>query len=84
MCTEEHPILGQSGPLVICMTDQCFVNYLSENCIGVVRLENVNLMELASIFLEIFEGRAIPNGSIVLLGSGSHLFRVGASAYTWE
>jgi len=86
MCSSEHQVIVATKPTVLCLADQCFPSNLSgeDNCVGVVRLENSSLAELTGITLEILEGKKLAPGSVILVGSGTHLFRVGASAYAWE
>jgi len=87
MCDREHSILDSNRPLIIILTDQCFVGNLSggeTNCISVVKLENSTVLELADLALEIFDGKQIPAGSVIMIGSGSHLHRLGASSYAWD
>jgi len=87
MCEDEHVLLDPSKPMVLVLTDQCFVGNLSggvENCIGIVKLENGDLHELVDLAFEILEGKQIPPGSVLMLGAGSYLNRVGASTYAWD
>jgi hypothetical protein len=70
--------------LVIMVSDQNFVPFLAggrENCIAVIWIENPTRSELADIVMEILEKTHLPAGSTLLFGSGSHLYRVGASQY---
>ena len=87
MCSEEHNILQTDKPAVICVSDQTFVPCLSKdqgNCISVVRLEDAGLTDLTDLVFEIFDKVRLPEGTVLLLGSGSHLLRVGASAYAYD
>jgi len=87
MCSEEHNILDSSRPSTIVLTDHCFVGNLSgdkNNCVSLVKIENSTLHELVDIAFEIFDGKTIPAGSVIMVGAGSHLYRVGASAYAWD
>jgi hypothetical protein len=52
-----------------------------ENCIAVVRVENPTLSELTDLAVEILEKVYLPAGTVLMLGSGSHLFKVGTSQY---
>jgi hypothetical protein len=82
-CEKEHKILGNQ-PVVLALSDQNFVSHLeceNENCINVVRIENASLLELYEIAVEIFNCKTFPEGSIFLVGSGSHLGRSGTSMY---
>jgi hypothetical protein len=83
-CSKPHHILGGNKPAILVFTDQNFVPFLSadsENCIAIVRLENPSLNELADIAGEILDRYNLPADSVLLFGSGSHLFRVGAAQY---
>jgi len=84
-CENTHAVLHES-PVCFCVSDQNFVGNLSggagsKGCVGVVRLESAGLIELTDIILEIFKtGRLYP-GSVICLGSATHLHRVGATSY---
>jgi hypothetical protein len=82
-CDTPHSIFNPLKPAVIMFSDQNFVPFLpggSQNCAAVVRMENPSLSELADIATEILE-KTPPSGTVLLFGSGSHLFRVGPSQY---
>jgi len=84
MCPQEHPILNPEVPTAIVVSDQCFPTCLSgggKNCVSIIRLENASLLELSDILQEVFAGAPLPPGTVIVMGSGSHLYRVGASAY---
>jgi len=49
--------------------------------VGVVRIESAGLIELTEIFLEIFKSARLYPGSVICLGSATHLHRVGATRY---
>ena len=88
-CKTEHNIIPTDGrPLAIVVSDQNFVTKIGSaednSCIPVVRLENATLSELVDLSLEIFHNVSIKAGSIFIIGSGSFLFRGGASAYANE
>ncbi len=51
------------------------------NCFRIIQIEDGLLGVIADLALEIFP-RGLPENSIVLLGSGSHLLRVGSSGYS--
>jgi len=92
MITEQR-----NNPLVIIVGDQNFVPFLKieqsgpdtgsglntvTRCCAVVRLENVSLSDLVDITMEVFDReKNIPPGSVILVGSGSHLYRNGSSQY---
>ena len=87
MCPSKHNILNSSAVPLVIFSDQNFPSCLSENeinCVGIVRLENATLHNLADIAFEVFEKNALPSGTVVLLGNGSHLFRMGDAAYAYE
>jgi hypothetical protein len=83
-CKNEHSLLDNpQKPLIICASDQNFVPILPTDlgCIAIVRIENASLPELIDLTLEIFEGSRLPHGTLFLVGSVSHLGRVGTSIY---
>ncbi len=49
-----------------------------------MRMENASLTELANIFLEVMEGKILRPGTCILVGSLSHLSRVGVDSYMTE
>jgi hypothetical protein len=86
-CESAHNIIHPLKPPVIILSDQNFVPFLPggpENCVAVIRLENPSLNELVDIAVEMFEKTTIPAGAVLIIGSGSHLFKVGASQYAME
>jgi hypothetical protein len=87
-CKSSHPVLGKSSPSAICFSDQNFTPNLctttGTGCVAVVRMEDATLSELASIAIEILEKNALQPGSVLLFGSISHLFKVGAGSYVAE
>jgi hypothetical protein len=88
-CGREHKILeGEGGPDCFAVTDQNFIGTLPGNdqkkCLHIMRMENASLTELANIFLEVMEGKNLKPGTCILVGSLSHLSRVGVEAYTAE
>jgi len=87
MCSREHGILVPGKPSVVCISDQNFPSNLSgneKNCFAVVRIEDASLAELGNLYLELFDKVNLPEGSVVLIGSASHLSRVGASSYAYD
>jgi len=79
--------MGGAGiPITLVLSDQSFPPILDSgsgkenNCIKIVRVEDGNPMELADLALEIFP-KGLPDNSIILLGSGTHLLRAGSSGY---
>jgi hypothetical protein len=82
VCPKSHPILSKTEPVAICFADQNFVTSLSgTGCIVCVRYEDATLSELAVLALEILDKNNLHPGSVLLFGSMSHLFKVGASCY---
>ena len=87
-CGNDHPILGSSA-LNLVLSDQNFVANLSgaagaDACISVARMEDSGLEELAEFFCELVGPRRLPPGSVVCIGSGSHLHRVGVTIYAQD
>ena len=84
-CEIQHP-LGGTDPISICITDQNFLPNLSggKNCVGIIRLENGSLKELTELALEVFSGFKFPAGSVLLIGSATHLHRVGVTLYALD
>jgi hypothetical protein len=82
-CGNDHKIIS-SSPAVFVFADQNFVPSLSDrkkNCINVTRIENATLAELFDVSKEILEHVSIPEGTVMLFGSISHLAQVGTSLY---
>jgi hypothetical protein len=85
-CKNNHNI-GEKGPLVICFSDQNMIPFITDgegNCIAIVRMENASLADLIDLSFEVLEKLPPPPGSVIMYGSGSHLFKVGASIYAKE
>jgi hypothetical protein len=53
-------------------------------CIAVVRFEDATLANLTEMAIEILGSSNVPAGSVFMLGSASHLFRVGAASYATD
>jgi hypothetical protein len=88
-CGREHKVLeGEGGPDCFAVTDQNLIGTLpgtdQKNCLHILRIENPSLIELANIFIEVMEGKTLRPGTCILVGSLSHLSRVGVEAYTAE
>ncbi len=69
---------------MVLFSDQNFVPSLpaaSGFCINIVRIENAALHELYETAVEIFGNTTLPEGSIFMFGSASHLGRCGTSIY---
>ena len=91
-CTDKHTILGASlQPVCVVLSDHNFSLYVtasrSESCMLVISAEDGLLADLENIFRDVFQNYtkplgSLPQGSVVLLGSTSHLSLLGLSAYT--
>ena len=92
-CNDNHVILpegGGDGPVCIILSDQNFCAFvpanIGEKCMLVVRAEDGLLSDLESIFRDVFrnfcrpEG-VLPPGSVILIGSASHVSLLGLSTY---
>ncbi len=82
-CNSEHDVVG-AKPISVCFTDQNFVTTVPSKdggCVNIVRVENPSLLELLDIAKEIFANVRIPEGSVFLFGSISHLSRLGTTIY---
>ena len=90
-CKSPHHALtntqdGTALPITVVMSDQALPPMLEgtdeQSCVRIVRIEDGSLHELAAVFEEIFgTATEIPPGTVVLIGSGSHLLRSGSSIY---
>jgi hypothetical protein len=86
-CNNSHSILQPDKPMAICFSDQNFVSTLccgsgsGQTCIAVVRYEDATLSDLTNLAFEMLQNKSVPPGSVILLGSVSHLFKVGAGTY---
>jgi hypothetical protein len=49
--------------------------------VAIFRYEDATLSELVNIALEVLDKQTIHPGLVLLFGSASHLFKVGASCY---
>jgi hypothetical protein len=87
MCDREHKVTEDKmdgRPNVLCFSDQNFVSGLAgdvKNCIGILRMESCMLDELGDMVFETLEGVNLRPGTVLLIGSASHLHRVGVSLY---
>ena len=82
-CEKEHPVLFGVEPVCVCVSDQNFAANISrgDKCIGVIRLESSGLVELTELVQEIFGSNKFPPGSVICVGSVSHLHMVGPTIY---
>ena len=71
---------------LVCVSDQNFVSNLTgaNNCVSVARMEGAGLLELTDLVIELFENQKLPPGSVVCIGSGSHLHKVDLTVYTMD
>jgi hypothetical protein len=94
-CPVSHSLrekLDAGLPVVIVLTDQAFPAILpAENgdCAIILRVEDALLGELEGAFVDRFKGRLFPHGtlppgSVILIGSISHLQARGVSDYAEE
>ncbi len=85
-CAKPHNILSKgeldSTPVLV-FSDQNFVPTLSggNSCIAIARLENGSLEEIADLALEILERHPIPPGTVMVLGSVTHLQNIGTTLF---
>jgi hypothetical protein len=85
-CVNEHFVFqGGNRPILVFLCDQ---NYLamwpgtdSDKCVVVIRMLNPSLLELIDLLMEVMDRRILPDGSVVLVSSVSHLQRGGVSVY---
>ncbi len=78
--------VGMDFPPVFILTDQNFSPMVPAGaegeCLKIIQIEHGNLAELASVFLEITKGFAIPAGTVLVLASASHMAAVGKAEYS--
>ena len=92
-CNDNHVILpegGGGGPVCIVLADQNFCAYIpanrGEKCMLVIRAEDSLLSDLESIFKDVFRNYCrpegvLPAGSVILIGSASHVSLLGLAMY---
>jgi len=89
-CTERHLFIRNDNPACIVAADQNFSPLLPAkiglDCIGVIRVEDGSLAEITALFRDVFRNYTrpagcLPPGSIILLGSISHLAMNGLQQY---
>jgi hypothetical protein len=51
-------------------------------CLAIMRLEAGSMDELVDLFLNLSRNTTVPEGTVVLIGSISHLAKVGVHGYT--
>ncbi len=82
-CKHEHPVISKK-PVVMIFSDQNFVSSLettNAGCINILRVENASLVELYEIACEVIGDVTLPEGSVLMFGTVSHLARNGISVY---
>jgi hypothetical protein len=82
-CESNHQIMDKK-PVLFLFSDQNFVATVpgpNKDCLNVVRVENASLLELVNVAREILGNAPLPEGSILMFGSASHLSHMGTSAY---
>jgi len=83
-CDTKHSMNDQHGRSVIIITDQMFAPAVpvvgTGLCMGIIRVEDTNLTELAFILKEKVRHH-IWAGSVILIGAGTQLMRSGLAAY---
>jgi hypothetical protein len=88
-CEKPHNILSKGnldGTPVLVFADQNFVPTLSggNSCVAIARLENGSIGEIADLAVEILERHPIPPGTVILLGSVTHLQNVGTTIFATD
>jgi hypothetical protein len=90
MCSTEHKITEERHgglPATLVFSDQNFISGFSgdgSSCVSVCRLENCSLVELTDMVVEVLEGINLKPGTVILMGSTTHLHRVGVSMYAGD
>jgi len=84
-----HHILGEEyQPACVILTDQHFPAALPASgnlrCPAIIRAEDATLSDLLSCFRKTMGKSKMPVGSVVMIGSLSHLARVGTAAYATD
>jgi len=86
-CVKPHSILPSDGTgLVIVVSDQNFATTVvgSTACLPIIRVEDATLRELFDLTLEVLNRTVIPVGTLFLVGSLSHLVKVGTTVYSLD
>jgi hypothetical protein len=86
VCSTLHGVLstGQGGaPPVMIFSDQNFLPTLcgKHSYISISRLEDGSLTVITGLAIEVLELQKVPIGSLILLGSASHLHNVGTTMF---
>jgi hypothetical protein len=75
----------QIGRPVVFVTDQNFPAVLpsAENrCLAIMRMEQASMDDLADMFIKLAKTTSIPASTVIVVGSLSHLSRVGTHTVT--
>jgi len=85
-CPKSHPIFGGAGGnwTVIVLADQNFPGLLPSaegKCLAIIRLEKGTMTELVDFAINIAKPVTVPSGTVFLVGSLSHLEKVGTQSY---
>ncbi len=87
-CHNSHPLLGRDVKPVFILADQNFPAALPVNdggkCIGIHRIEDASLEELAESFIAKTRCGWLPPGTTILLSAPGYLSWTGLAAYTEE
>jgi len=85
VCKSNHTMRDMYGRSVIMLGDQTIPPSLPAldpgNCIGIVRIEDSNPLELANFFIDNLADK-ISRGSVILISAGTYLARTGMAAYS--
>ena len=82
-----HPafVNAAGGPVVLVGSDQCFPAALpctdDGECLRIVRVEDGSLQEVLHALADSIGDSKLPDGTVFMLGSVSHLGRVGTAQY---
>ena len=84
-CASEHPVVQGNKPVSIVLSDETFIptwpGTEADKCMVIIRIEGGSLGELVDICGDVFGRVGLPEGSVVMIGSISHLHRWGVSQY---
>jgi len=92
-CAEKHKLFRGVNPVFVVASDHNFSPILpaalGKDCVGIVRVEDGKLVEILGLFRDIFREHMrpagqFPPGSVVMLGSLSHLAMYGLQHYVEE
>jgi hypothetical protein len=92
-CAEKHKFFRGDNPVFVVASDHNFSPILpaalGNDCVGIVRVEDGKLVEILGLFRDIFREHLrpagqFPTGSVVMLGSLSHLAMYGLQHYVEE